>query len=431
MDSTSWVDNRTLLLCLCILLAVFSAMMIGLRSFYPRLPGIDAVTTGFCLGTVATLLFVPAGWLPISIPVAGGGGAAFLSSIFLYRGLLEFFRAQASPPHPAIVLPGRRPPAPSANLLPILYFSGPAAEALLIYWTIFRPNPAGCIVAITAVLALGRYLMAWTLFRAAAGRRHILAFAGTMLVFGMLASAHAVSFLFSARSIALQVMQHDVPQCVTLALSTALVCVQGIFYLMMFAGSVADGIEEQAQLDLVSCTLNRRGIECALTAEVARTQRSDATFAVLLIDVDRFKSVNDQFGHAAGDEALRRVAAAIARSIRAYDVLGRFGGDEFLLLLPQTGSGGAMMTAERLREAVRAETGLPGDLRLTLSVGVTVCSRQEPPPEILARADQALYRAKHAGRDGVRLILPDALAGGPAAAAPEPESHAETGPSPA
>jgi diguanylate cyclase (GGDEF)-like protein len=403
MDPIRWVDNRTLLLCLWMLVTVFSALMLGVRSLYPRLPGIGSVTAGFCLGTVATFLFVPAGWLPVALSMAGGGGAAMLSSIFLYRGILEFCRHRTPPRREGI---SRRDPIatkPPANLLPLLYAVAVPAEGLLLYSSGIHLNPAVCLGTLTVTLALARFLMAWTLLRSAAGRKQLLAFAGTMGLFGLLAAARTLLLLVSPPPTPLELLQHDRTQSATLMMSATLVCVQGLFYLLMFAGSIAETMEEQAQLDYVSGTLNRRGIESALEGEIARSRRSPGEFAVLLIDIDHFKTVNDRFGHAAGDEALRRVAAGIGATIRVYDVLGRFGGDEFLLLLPHTGGPAAMLIAERLREAVQAEPGTADSPSLTLSIGVTICSQAEQLTDILARADEALYEAKLAGRD--RAIL--------------------------
>ena len=129
------------------------------------------------------------------------------------------------------------------------------------------------------------------------------------------------------------------------------------------------------------------------------------------LDLDHFKQINDMHGHAAGDEALRAAARAIGSVLRIYDKLSRYGGDEFLILLPETSGDDAMLTAGRIRSAL-AEALEPGNSALppppafTLSIGITHCNNYEEAIDILARADSALYQAKRSGRDCVRLHLP-------------------------
>ena len=123
--------------------------------------------------------------------------------------------------------------------------------------------------------------------------------------------------------------------------------------------------------------------------------------ALILGDLDRFKSVNDQRGHAVGDSVLQELAGRLRRETRAFDSIYRYGGEEFVVLLPGVELGGAVELAERLREAVRGEPaqGIP----LTISLGVAATSRGELPDfaRLLDEADHALYEAKHAGRDRV------------------------------
>jgi diguanylate cyclase (GGDEF)-like protein len=154
-------------------------------------------------------------------------------------------------------------------------------------------------------------------------------------------------------------------------------------------------IRDIAVRDELTGTYNRRFLTESLARELARSGRSGARFSVCLIDVDHFKVVNDTLGHAAGDEVLRQVAAIARRDLRAIDAFGRFGGEEFLLLLPDTEQAGATVVAERIRAAVAAET------RVTVTIGVAQHATAESPAALLARADRALYRGKAAGRNRV------------------------------
>ena len=140
-----------------------------------------------------------------------------------------------------------------------------------------------------------------------------------------------------------------------------------------------------------------------------RALRYDSTMALLMIDLDHFKRVNDTFGHLVGDDVLRDVAQLLGNTIRGSDIAARYGGEEFLVLLPETDDSGAELFAERIRAAVhdyefaRAE-GAPS-LRLTASIGVAVfpAARIESVEDLFTRADTALYRAKADGRNRVRL----------------------------
>ena len=154
-------------------------------------------------------------------------------------------------------------------------------------------------------------------------------------------------------------------------------------------------ISDIAIRDELTGTYNRRFLMESLAREQARAGRSRGGYAVCLMDLDHFKAVNDELGHAAGDEALRQVAAAAGRGLRGIDVFGRFGGEEFLLVLPDTDLSGASTVAERIRAAVAGETGV------TLTIGVAQHAKGEAAAAVLARADQALYRGKALGRNKV------------------------------
>jgi len=153
-------------------------------------------------------------------------------------------------------------------------------------------------------------------------------------------------------------------------------------------------IREIATRDELTGTYNRRFLMESLARELARAGRSGGGFSACLIDVDHFKAVNDTLGHAAGDGVLKQVAEIAGRGLRAIDVFGRFGGEEFLLLLPDTDRAGARAVAERIRAAVAAET------RVTVTIGVAQHAG-DGAAAVLARADQALYRGKAAGRNTV------------------------------
>jgi len=156
--------------------------------------------------------------------------------------------------------------------------------------------------------------------------------------------------------------------------------------------------------DSLTGLYNRRFVMTQLGALISGARRHGRPLSVAMIDVDRFKSFNDRYGHAMGDRVLPAVAAALPDRMRAEDYLGRLGGEEFLALLPDTDEDAAGPMAERLRttvDAVRVPTS-GGMLSVTVSLGWATWEADEDVDSLVHRADEALYRAKQAGRDRVR-----------------------------
>jgi two-component system cell cycle response regulator len=159
-----------------------------------------------------------------------------------------------------------------------------------------------------------------------------------------------------------------------------------------------------ANSDALTGLQNRRRATERLEAELARARRYNTPLSVALCDIDHFKQVNDKHGHNMGDEVLIRVAAVLQETLRQVDLVGRWGGEEFLVLLPDTDLEGAHIVGERLRIGVE---GLPafegGPQRVTSSIGVATFQGEDNSAVFIDRADQALYRAKKAGRNRVEL----------------------------
>ena len=156
-----------------------------------------------------------------------------------------------------------------------------------------------------------------------------------------------------------------------------------------------------SRVDALTGLLNRGAIDDRLEEEVRRARREGTALSLIMLDIDRFKLVNDQHGHVRGDAGLRALAERVRRLARTTDIVGRYGGEEFLIILPHTASTEAEGLAERLRAHV-SDTPLAG-LPITTSFGVATCAPGEssPPVELIERADAALYRAKDAGRNRV------------------------------
>ncbi len=168
-------------------------------------------------------------------------------------------------------------------------------------------------------------------------------------------------------------------------------------------------LRERANKDLLTMLPNRSAISTVLRQEISRCHRDRRTVGVILLDIDHFKKINDSYGHFAGDAVLRETAVRLRMNMRPYDQVGRYGGEEFLVVLPNCDLEQASHQAERMRQRLQASTmALEGiDLVISASFGVTVSDGSERDPDVFVRvADEALYRAKAGGRNCVsRLTL--------------------------
>jgi diguanylate cyclase (GGDEF)-like protein len=166
-------------------------------------------------------------------------------------------------------------------------------------------------------------------------------------------------------------------------------------------------LDLQARTDSLTGLWNRRHLQHQLEVRDASARGRGESFVVLMVDIDRFKAINDTYGHEEGDKVLRQVASCLQSSVRPDDVVGRWGGEEFLLILPRTHLAAAMVVGARICARVREnyiDVGGSRPVRVTVSVGVAVSTsfHGSGPDDVARAADQALYDAKALGRDQVR-----------------------------
>jgi diguanylate cyclase (GGDEF)-like protein len=172
------------------------------------------------------------------------------------------------------------------------------------------------------------------------------------------------------------------------------------------ASDSAEAYAHAAAVDTVTGVFNRRYFQVRLDEELQRSRRHQIPLALLLIDVDDFKHVNDSYGHLAGDTVLRDIGEILRHSVRIFDVCARFGGEEFVIIMPGSSGDNARRIAERIREHIetyRASDRVLAAVRVTVSIGLAVSSSTgSTASQLLERADRALYSAKHAGKNRIR-----------------------------
>lgn len=386
MHSLLTLDNRTLVACDFILATAFSVVFFGMKRSYPLLRGINTIAISFLLGIPGFFLLASWGVVPRVLTVVLGCCFVFASFIFLYRGILRFIGSRRT-----IALP--------------VTFSC-LSLGVLLYYSNIQENTGTRIVAISLTLAAVRGLIALELLRKSpsfTSPRTMRMFAAAMAFFAAATVQCGItSILNGAPGNAFEAKSFS---SMLLFLGLISVCVTGLFVLVLSSGELIARSRDESLKDSLSGAFNRRGIEAKLEAELLHVQRSRHRLSVALIDVDYFKSINDIQGHAAGDAALREVAEAISAHLRGRDYLGRYGGDEFLLILPNTPCSIALAVTERLNRAVtnlQLTTGTP--MPLTLSIGITEAVPHDDAASVLARADKALYQAKSDGRNCRRVV---------------------------
>jgi diguanylate cyclase (GGDEF)-like protein len=366
--------------------ATFAFLFFGMKRTYPALRGINTIAMSFLLIVPGTLLIVSRGLIPNFVSITVANCFVFGSFVFLYRGILRFIGSRRS------------------AMIPILVSC--VALGVLFYYSEVQDRVVPRIVAISLTVGLIRGLIALELFK----RSATFTSPKAMRIFA------ACMSLFAAVTVNCGIMTilHGSPQSgpftsngagtATLGFSAISLFMTGIFILLLSSGELIATSRDESQKDSLSGAFNRRGIEVKLAAELKHIQNGKHKLSIALIDVDYFKSINDIQGHAAGDAALRDVAETISTHLRGRDHLGRYGGDEFLLILPQTACSIALGVTERLAHAVARISASGGSMPLTLSIGLTEAVPEDDAVTLIARADKALYQAKSDGRNCRRIV---------------------------
>jgi diguanylate cyclase (GGDEF)-like protein len=383
MSLIASIDVSTLLGCQIALTLIYAIVFFCMKSYYPNLRGAGSVALAFLAATIANILLLLSGSLPAFVSIVVAHSLLLSAFVLFYAGVLRFFK--------------------SPRRIRYAWFFTVAASAWTVDLVLTHDHTRTLTYVIAISFFLVRGLIAVEIFRHAADRIFL-------KIFAFLMAAYAI---FALNRILFQLLhgappnqaQRDILQTISVLLSVSFAFLIGLSFLLMLSTELLTLVKDESERDLLSGVFNRRGIELKLDTELKRVSRSNHSLSIALIDIDYFKTINDRAGHAAGDSALRDVVSAISEHLRPHDLLGRFGGDEFLLIFPHTSSSDALSVSSRIEQTVRRLNVPDAGLPLTISIGITQATPGEIAGLLLARADKALYDAKNAGRNCSRVLL--------------------------
>lgn len=339
----------------------------------------------FLAAAVAGGLISQRGILPDVLTILAANALYLLSIVLLHRGLCRFTATPFS-----------------ARVHSALIAVTTLAHAFCTW--VWPSTSARVILQSTGMLLLLLPVLRLLIRRPANGPRGSLLM--TAGVLGILAVWLGVRVVWTVLSPPDELMAAGTFQALTFVLAAVVNGGLGYSLTNLQADRLLNQLQELAHTDLLTGLLSRRGLERALHGEVERARRSGNGLWLAMFDVDRFKQINDRFGHLAGDELLRQVGEVIRNVIRPYDVAGRFGGDEFCVLAVVSAPEDAARLGERLRRAIGAldVSALASDCVVTTSIGMApVDCTSGNWQAAMDAADRALYAAKAAGRNCVRL----------------------------
>ena len=353
-----------------------------------RRDGLGRWAAALLVNAIGHLLIMLRGLIPDVLSIVVGN--LMLSSVFVGM-IAAVYQFQGRPVRWALLL---APPLLVLVFVSVFIDNFPA-----------RVSFVGLVIGLQAVWAL---LAALSHRHATVGRGQWLLVAGLLLEAVVLGVRALVAI--STHSEATNILQSSALQTLTFLATFSVVLVSSVGFVFMSRDRADENNRVLAALDPLTGVANRRSLIAALDRDVARAQRMREPMALMMVDIDHFKDVNDRYGHPAGDRVLCSVVNVLLLRVRAQDLVGRYGGEEFMVLLPGTGLTGAEQLARELCKAVEESRcpadGVPGPgIAVTVSIGV-FGGRLESGDSwdmLIAAADRALYQAKNNGRNRVEV----------------------------
>ncbi len=400
------MHSPTLLIVAAILAALVTGVLSAVWLFNRRIPGLRLWAQALFCATVFCINLLLRDHVPLPLSVVLAQSSIALTAYLCLLGAREYM--------------GK---APLGHGVAALALGLLLATAL--FFTVVKPNVQVRIVLTGLVPGVIFIAAAHTLARG--GFRKVPArylFAATVGVHGAFLLVRPLLFKLAAPAEGVQPEAGIVAalsQFVVLESTLAVVLV-AFGALMLTNEFITNELRHLAEVDPLTNVFNRRAFLTLLDKAISNAQRTQTTLPVLVMDLDHFKKVNDSWGHRAGDDVLRHFVMLAQRCLRKEDVMGRLGGEEFAIFLPNAGAGGAIAVAERLRAMVEAHPVVTEQrsIALTVSVGVTLCAGSESAGTALQRADEAMYLAKERGRNRVEMTVAPAAPLVPVTATPAP-----------
>ncbi|MGP1693262.1 MAG: diguanylate cyclase, partial [Giesbergeria sp.] len=378
------LHTPTLLLMIVLVSALMGLAMVTV-AWGARHEGLQFWAAGLGINSLAYLFFGLRGTISDPISIVLGNGLTSLALCYLLAAVLRF-HGQALR-WPLLLLPSLVLSAAMFGLL------GNFQARLVVASLVLAAQSAAIVRAMyvhrQSTIGRGALLVVWG--------------TGLLLLVMLLRALSGITGILSLQTF----LQDSAVQGLTFVSTFAASLVTSLGFVFMTKERADEANRRLAALDELTGVANRRFIIAALDRDVARAIRTRECIAVMMVDIDHFKRVNDTYGHLAGDHVLRCVVDVIQNRIRTQDIVGRYGGEEFLVVLANTSAQGAQQLAEQLRAAIHdARCVYAGD---TLSVDVSIGvfgGRLEPGDswdQLIHAADMALYRAKQSGRNRVEL----------------------------
>lgn len=377
MDS---IDPRTTIVLISTMSGLMALVLYALRRSYPpSIRGLSQWSKALLVVVVGGAFAASRGKLPEIFTTAVPNFLLCWGVYSLYAGSQRFF--------------GVRP----RSLQWLAFISGVVLTTMWFTWG--SPNYPMRLRMVTGVFGILFALHAWLIYRQGTPTFARILAIGTLAFITLIQVARLVTtFVFPMGSDVLDPAPQHVIFIVSFSFSILLLSISMV---LMAGDSLRVELEYLATRDSLTNALTRRYIDEACAHELARSGRNDKPLAMLLMDLDHFKRINDTHGHQAGDAVLVDFVKSVRTLLRGKDLLGRFGGEEFVVLLPETPLSDALVVAERIRAAC-ANPPDPTKIACTVSIGVsTNTDSGDTVDTLMARADVALYKAKSEGRNRV------------------------------
>jgi diguanylate cyclase (GGDEF)-like protein len=385
------VHSPTLVILAAILSALVTAVLFAMWHFNRSIPGLKLWMLSFLCAFVFSTSLLARGQLPEVVSVVFSQGAVSLAAYLCLLG--------------ARVYMGRRPVSHAYAAVAI-----GALVLLSVYFTLVQPHLGMRFVFAGLGAGVFFLLTARTLAQGVMGQ------VPARYMFAVTAGAHGLFLLLRPLLFTLGAGPAEEPlNAALVAQISQFVVLESLVALVLLAFGtlilanefITSELKHLAEVDPLTNVFNRRAFMTLLDKAMSNAQRTGGGgLPVLVIDLDHFKKVNDTWGHQCGDEVLRHFVLLANRCLRREDVLGRLGGEEFAIALPNAGYEGARTVAERVCAMVAAQP-VPtarGPIALTVSIGVTLCAPGDTPEVALQRADEAMYLAKKRGRNRVEVV---------------------------